>query len=207
MHYFIMKALTPDKEWFTFDLSDIPTTFNSTEFVLLGRPNAPRLQLDSVKRGDRATGLFEGDILEMDGARWVVCYERGFYAISEEYVTKFLYQLTDYKIVGDYYKDGFPLTIHARKKHLFKYNDTIFRLEDIVGGLAGQSLILRCCSEPIPLDKVQQECCLVFDNKRVYLGDVIPEGVIELHGGRVCASNMNVYIELTTGGVIDGCTA
>ena len=58
MHYFIMKAQSHDKSWYTFDLADIPTLVAPNQFALLGKPGSPILDLKSIKRGDRKTGLF-----------------------------------------------------------------------------------------------------------------------------------------------------
>lgn len=205
MHYFIMKAQSHDKSWYTFDLADIPTLVAPNQFALLGKPGSPILDLKSIKRGDRKTGLFEGDILLMDGTKWVVCYERGFYAISEDYVTRYLYQLKDYKVIGDYFKDGFSTPINVRTKHLFKYKGNIFRLEDIVGGSANEYIILRSCSHVVKIEDIQQECCMTYDGTRIFFGDVFPEGTVELCGGRVCFDFGGQFIELVNGGVIDGC--
>lgn len=202
-----MKALTPSKEWYFFTLKDIPVLVASKAFVLLSIKGSPILDLSSIRRGDESSGLFEGDIISCDGEEWLVCYERGFYAINKEYTTKYLYQLKDAKVIGDYFTDGFPVAMNLRTRYLFKYQDAIFRLEDIVGGEKDEGIIIRSCNHVIKFNDVKQECCMSFDGQRVFFGDVFPEGTIKLHGGRVCFEIEGHYVDLTNGGEINGCTA
>lgn len=204
MRYFMMKALTRDGDWYSFTLHDIPTTFNDEEFVLLNKPGSPRLQLKSIKRGDPETGLFEGDIISMNGYLWVVCYERGFYAINEDYVTQHLYLLKDYTLIGDYFTRGFPVSINTRNKHLFKYNNVIFRVEDIVGAYKADSIILRTCKLPVPVCDIQQESCMTLKGKRLFLGDTYEGATVELYGGRIAVCKNGEYIDVATGGILNG---
>lgn len=199
-----MKALTRDEEWYNFTIKDVPTTFNEEEFVLLNKPGSPRLQLKSIKRGDPETGLFEGDIISMDGSLWVVCYERGFYAINDDYVTQHLYLLKDYTLIGDYFTRGFPVSINTRNKHLFKYNNVIFRIEDIVGAYRTDSIILRTCKLPVPITDIKQESCMTMNGKRLFLGDAYEDSTVELYGGRIAIKKDNIFIDLATGGTLNG---
>lgn len=204
MHYFMMKALTHDNVWYKFSMLDVPTTFNEDEFVLLNKPGSPIMQLKSIKRGDPETGLFEGDIITMEGCEWVICYERGFYAINADYVTRHLYQLSDYKITGDYFTDGFPVSINTRNKHLFKYKNIIFRIEDIIGSYKTGTIILRTCKHPVPISDIKQESCMSFNNKRLFLGDYIQGKPVELIGGRIAVRNLDGVLDVSTGGNLNG---
>ena len=203
MNYYIMKALTHNGSWFEFTMSDLPTLFNSTEFVLLGRKNTPKLYLKSIRRGDVDTGLYEGDVVSMDGCEWLICYERGFYAINADYVVKYLYDLIDYKFLGTCETIKSPAPINFREKHLFMYRDTIFRLNDIVGAYEGK-LLLRSVSKPVDVQDIKQECCLSYKGSRLYIGSVLEDGIIEVHYGRVCLNKNGILTDVVTGGELNG---
>ena len=195
-----MKALTLNDTWYPFTVEDVPTRFNTTEFALLKCPSSPRLQLKSIRRGDPFTKLCEGDIIEWKGDQWLVCYERGFYVINESYVTQTLDKLDDYKLVGDCFSSEFPIPILKRNKCLFKYKDTVFRLEDIVGAYGDDSLILRCLSKPIPISEVQQDAGIMLNKQRLYFGDETENGILDLYKGRVVFRKEDKYFDAITGG-------
>lgn len=199
MASFAMKALTLDREWFEFTLADIPTTFNDAEFVLFNKPNTPRLLLKGIRRGDPESGLYEGDIIHCDGVDWVICYQRGFYAINSEYTVRYLYQLKKYTIVGTHPRVQSPVPMAFKSKYLFTYNGTIFRINDIIGGYKG-NLILRTCSKPVPADKVNQECCIVYKGRKIYLSDIIDGEPVRLLGGRLTHKVDGNIIDIATGG-------
>lgn len=204
MACYIMKALTLNREWFQFEMSDLPTTFNTSEFVLLDKPNTPRLLLKTIRRGDRDTMLFEGDIIRMNNCNWLVCYERGFYVINSDYVVRYLNSLSEYEVIGDTLTHTSPVPINFREKHLFKYKDTIFRLNDITGAYGGK-LLLRSVSGPVSVEDVNQECCLTHNGSRVFLGDKIGKSTVVLKYGRVVLKEKgkNIYRDIATGGVLE----
>lgn len=199
MASFIMKALTLDRDWYEFTLADIPTTFNDAEFVLYNRPNTPRLLLKGIRRGDAESGLYEGDVVHCDGTDWIICYQRGFYAINSDYVIRYLYQLKRYKMVGTYPRVPAPVPINFKSKYLFMHNGTIFKINDIIGGYKGQ-LILRTSSKPVNVDEVHQECCIVYNGRKVYLSDMINGEPIKLLGGRLTHKVDGKVIDIATGG-------
>jgi len=203
MPCYVMKALTKNKEWFQFSMNDLPTLFTPDEFVLMNKPNSPRLLFKSIRRGDPETNLFEGDIITMDGRNWLICYERGFYAIDADYTVKHLYTLHHYKILGTCIELPSPVPINFRTKHLFMYKDTIFRLNDIIGAYEGK-LLLRSIAEPVDVDLVQQECCVTYKGSRVYLGTTCSDGVFELHGGRVTLNKNGNITDIVTGEALYG---
>lgn len=203
MNCFIMKALTLDNDWFEFTIKDIPTLFNSNEFVLLNRPNTPKMLVNSIRRGDAESGLYEGDVIVEDGIQWLICYERGFYAINTDFVIKYLYKLNDYEVIGDCKTVDTKIPIVFRQRYLFKYNEKIFRLQDIVGAYQDKFL-LRSVSNPVPPEDVKQECCITYNGVRVYLGDVFDGYTVELHGGRITLCKDGEIQDLITGGALDG---
>ena len=181
---FNMRAEDEQGNLHDFTLKDAPVRITTKTFVLLNRPMSPILYYNRIRRGDPDTGLFEGDIVEYNGTDWVVCYERGFYAINTDYESTSLNNI-GHNVIKDYFKDGYPIHINLRTKHLFKYNDTIFRLCDIVGAYDSK-LILRVLSEPIDPELIQQEVCVRQGNKRLYLGDVLENGdIVTTHNGRL----------------------
>lgn len=200
---FIMKARTRDDTWYTFTIGDLPTKFNTKEFVLLNKTNTPRMKLNSIRRGDDESGLFEGDIIFMDGTNWLICYERGFYAINGDYISRYLYTLKDYEFIGTCSEIKHTVPINFRVNHLFKYKDNVFRIDSIVGGFDG-NMILRFAGKPVSPTCIQQECCLKYKGYRVYLGDTFEGGTVELKGGRVVLNKEDLLFDLGTGGNLDG---
>lgn len=198
MNYFIMKTLTTNGDWFPFSMSDLPVLLNEECFVLFGCTNSPWLRIDSIRRGDPETGLYEGEVIQMDGCKWVICYERGFYAINEDYISKHLNTLRDYTVLGDAPNVPIEMSVSYRANHLFKVNDTIFRIQDIVGAYDGK-LLLRSLKEPIDTDKIQQECCATYKGKRVYLGDMLDGCPLELVNGRLVRKTPDGVIDITSG--------
>ncbi len=93
-NYFQMKARTTKGDWYEFSIHNVPVHISPKEIVLLDVPNSPILNSSLVRRGDKESGLFEGDVIEYEGQRWLVCYERGFYAINEDCVIQYLYTFT-----------------------------------------------------------------------------------------------------------------
>lgn len=205
MNYFIMKALTFDDGWYSFTLADIPTMIDHETFVLLAEENSPKMYLKTIRRGDPESGLFEGDIIQFNNDRWLVCYERGFYVINSSYISKYLYQLPEYTFIEEYtdFTDKI-VPINFKANHLFKYKDCIFRFNDIVGGYNGK-IMVRACHELIDHKDIQQECCMSIDKKKVYLGDYIDNSIVKLQGGRIALWTPTKTIDSNGGGSLDGC--
>lgn len=182
---FMMKTLTVNNVWFPFSLHDIPCRIDENTFALLNRPFSPLLQLDKIRRGDYESGYYEGDIIDVNGVRNIICYKRGFYAINEEYQVTNLYQLPPAtKYLDQYDGENFSITVPFRHKQLYTYNGVQFRLDDIVGKFEDKILV-RMFDSPIPPGEIKQECCMSYNDKRLYLGDDIEGKPAELHGGRV----------------------
>lgn len=194
-----MKARTRNNKWLSFTLDDLPVPFNETEFVLLKRPGTPILDIKSIRRGVKKYGLFEGDVILMDGEKWLVCYERGFYVINSNYVVKYFYQLKNYKVIGtcDTIKD--VVSISFKSKHFFMYKDNIFYLANISGAYDGK-LLIRSIEEPIDTKQVNQECCLVYNGKKLFLGMLIDgKYPVKLRGGRITIKKNGQIIDLDGG--------
>lgn len=205
VHCFTMKArTTSDNRWYWFTIDKVPTPVRDGQIVLLTAPNSPILRPDTLRRCSDVDNLGEGDVLQINGERYVVCYERGFYAISENYRCLSMCDLGDYKVLGDYTELDFPISVALRNKVLYKYKDSVFRLEDICG-LYDTGIVVRGMKLPVPIEEIHQECCITYKGQRVFLGDVFDEGTVVLHNGRVCLNKGNNFVDITTGGKSDGC--
>ncbi len=204
MNSFIMKTLTLDNKWFEFTLADVPTLQNHDQFVLMNKPDTPILKVKHIMRGDIETGLYEGDVIQYKGRPWLVCYERGFRIINSEYVIQYLYHVDRFKRIGRYNTVGGLPTVTFKLKFLFKYEDHVLRLSDIIGAYEGK-ILMRTHSRPIEPGVIQQDCGLRYNNKLVYLGDIVNNSPVELRGGRITITNeVGEIIDLATGGVLDG---
>lgn len=199
MNCYTMKTLTINGDWFPFTISDLPVLLDEEYFALFGCSNSPRLRIDSIRRGDYESGLYEGEVISMDGCKWVICYERGFYAINEDYVIKHLNTLQDFTVLGDSPEVPIDIPVSYRANHLFKVDDTIFRIQDIVGAY-NNKLLLRSLREPVDTDRIQQECCATYKGKRVYLGDVLDGCKLELVHGRLVRRTPEGLLDITNGG-------
>lgn len=202
MDYFTMKALTLDGDWFEFSIADAPVRYSADEFALLRRPNTPRLKLKTLLRGITEYKLFEGDIISAEGRKWLVCYERGFYAIDESYITRQIHTFSGFEIAGNCFTSEFKVPISMRSKHLFKWRSVGFRIEDVLGFYDEDSLLLRCVSQPVPHTEIQQCCGLNINGKRAYLGDKFEQGIVKLHNGVITFFKDNEYRDVATGGII-----
>lgn len=198
MNYFIMKTLTTNGDWFTFSMEDLPVLLDDEHFALFGQSKSPWLRIDSIRRGDPEYGLYEGEVLSMDGENWLVCYERGFYVISESYVIRYLDDLSDYQVIGNVPNIKINVPVSFRANHLFKVKDNIFRIQDVVGAFNGK-LLLRPVNTPVDVTDVQQECCATYEGKRVYLGDILDGAELKLYHGRLARMTNAGAIDITTG--------
>lgn len=183
MNCFMLKAISTNQEWVTFTMSDVPTPIQDGLFVLLMRPNSPILKLDSIRRGDFDTKLFEGDVVEEGEKRYLICYERGFYAIDSDYIVKSLDSFEEAKIVGDFDSADIGVPISFKKTLLFKYKNCIFKINDIIGGTEN-GIFINSLAEEIPFDRIQQDCCLSIAKKRVFLGDKFEDNTLAISYGQ-----------------------
>jgi len=204
MKNFILKARAIDNSSVVFKLDDIPTLYDDTHLVLLKQPGSPILDISSTLRGDPESGLFEGDIIkdETSDETFVICYERGFYAISSNYKVRYLYTFKNPEVVGDYYKDGFPVRINKGSRILFKCGKHLFRILDIIGNW-GDKLIIRSCKEPIDPMECYQELCISYERKKLFLNDIVKDEHVELIGGRVCIPTSKGYFDLATKDILE----
>lgn len=203
-NYFQLKARTLENYWQTFSIANTPVEIAEGMAVLLSKPNSPIILSKDIRRGEWEYNLFEGDIVESEDTRYLICYERGFYAIDENYTIKNLYQLKDPKVLGvKGYELDFPVHIKLVKTHMFKCFDIKFYIRQITR-TEGDCIVLKAKGQAVPIQLVQQECCLSYEKQRIYLGDFIEDKKVEMHGGRICIETDAGYLDLATGGILDG---
>lgn len=190
MNCFTLKAISTENKWVEFSMSDIPTPISEDKFVLMKRPNSPILNLEGIRRGDPDTGLFEGDIIEQDSELYLICYERGFYAINGDYVVCLFDKLQNYKLVGDTSTMDINIPISYKKTLLFKYKNTIFKINDIVGA-SNNGMLINSLAEVIRPELVRQDCCLLYNKQRMYLGDTIEGLPLQLVKGQLKVKTSN----------------
>lgn len=182
-------------------MKDIPVMMFEDKFVLMNKPGSPILRADTIMRGEPFYNVYEGDVIEADGDIWLVCYERGFYAINENYVIRFLYKFNDIKFIDRHDNvTGLP-TVTFKKKFLFKIKDQVFVLNDIVGAYSGDC-IFRTYSEPVKVETIQQDCGLRYNGNLMFLGDTVDGSTVELYGGRVVIHKDGQKLDLSSGGFL-----
>ena len=206
MPSFIMKARThSDAGWYVFSIEEIPVLVKTNLFSLMRIPNSPLLRLNTVRRGDRDTMFFEGEVISHSGVEWLVCYERGFYAINKDYVVRKLGDLIGAKKLGDVGFDyDFPVSLSIKQKLLFKHNKTIFRLESVCGCFKGK-LLLRSAKAPIEPSAVKQDCGCEYNKEHLYLGDTTQYGTVSLSYGVLGFSKDGIFTSIESMRKNDGC--
>lgn len=190
MNCFNLKAHSAEG-WVEFSLKDLPVPVDAKHFALLARNDSPILDMQSIRRGDPETDLYEGDVICDNDNIWLVCYERGFYVINEAYVVKHFNQLSNFKVLDT--KENYPINISLKlkRRHLFRYNQTIFYMHDILGAINGK-LLINLLTDPIDVDKIDQECAFTFQQHKAYLGDPVGDDVIHLEHGRLYANGVDL---------------
>lgn len=188
MNCFKLKAISTENEWIEFSIKDIPTPISEDKFVLMKRPHSPILYINGIRRGDPETGLFEGDIIEQDSDFYLICYERGFYAINSDYVVCLFDKLINYKLIGDTSTMDIGIPISYKKTLLFKYKNTIFKINDIVGA-SKEGILINSLAETINPESIKQDCCLIYNKQRMYLGDSIGGYPLQLVKGQLKVKN------------------
>lgn len=199
----ILRAPTVNGDWNSFEIGDGPTRLTENTFILLGKPNTPVMYCD-VYRGDRESGLFEEDIVFFDDKSWLVCYDRGFYAINADYESRYLYTMKDCQYMGVCGHDlDFPVKYYRRLHHKFSSYDVVFNLWDVQAVVEGGLEVARH-KKPIPLADIHQECCARNNNRAMYFGYVYEGHTVNLYGGRIAYEEEGKYYDITTGGELIG---
>ena len=199
----ILRAPTVNGTWHSFEIGDGPTRLTESTFILLGKENTPVMYCD-VYRGDRESGLFEADVVFFDDKSWLVCYDRGFYAINEDYEVRYLYTMSGCQHMGVCGHDlEFPVSFHRKVHHKFCSAGVVFNLWD-VQEVTEQGLEVARHKKTVPLSDVHQECCARFHKSVMYFGYEYGGHRIGLYGGRIAYVENGKCYDMTTGGELYG---
>jgi hypothetical protein len=183
MNAYNMRAFTLDGELFPFTVRDVPAKLTDNQFILTLRPGTPILLSDKIMRGADYINLYEGDIVESEGKKYLICYSRGFFAITEESEMKLLHELVNPRVIGNYFKSHFKYELQLRSKINFKYRDKIFNLSDILGVYNTSAVIIRVAHLVDPTE-IQQEAGFCIKGTRMFFGDMHEGGILGLNYGR-----------------------
>lgn len=200
---FKMRAPTVNGEWYSFTVGDCPMKLTDNTFILLGKQNSPVMYCD-VYRGDEESGLFEGDVVWCDDKSWLVCYDRGFYAINKDYEVRYLYTLYDAKYIGVVDHDlVFPIPYSRRVHHKFSYKDVVFNLWDFKA-IEDDGIHIHRYRKALKAEDIHQEAGIRIDNRKAYLGYKYNDRVLVMKGGRLVYEDDSDLIDIATGGRLHG---
>lgn len=207
MTNFIMTALTVDgNNWVPYSILDAPVCVEPNILSLMNLPGSPLLLLDTTRRGDRDTNLFEGDIIEKDNEPWMICYERGFYAINGTYCVR---PITDFiscaKLGVVDFDCDFPVPLNIKRRLLFKSGTRIFRIEGVNGFYEGK-LIINPIAQMVSPENVHQDCGCSLGSQRLYLGDKTEYGTVVCEYGVIGFKNGSQFTSLQKVRDLDGCS-
>lgn len=178
-----MRAITVDKELYSFNIRDAPARISDKKYCLTMKPGSPLLDLRVVMRGTDVDDLWEGDIIqESDGSIYIVYYYGGFFARGVG-KSKLLSELGEYKKVGTCFDFDFPYSPAFLGNCLFKYRDKFFHFYDIVGGFRGKLIVLGISGKVNP-EEVQQPVGTSHNGVDLYYGDLVDGLPVFMKDGR-----------------------
>lgn len=181
-----------------FSITDVPVAADTDNFILMRRDHTPILVTSSVVVGSDIDGVFEGTrIADKDGNLYNVSFQRGFAAMDKNRNVFKLHKLAPFTIVGDNY----DLSTCCRARLIYKHDNVIFRLTDIVG-VVEDKVVIKNKYLDVNFTDVQQFAGLAVDGNKVFLGDTLPVGKVCMHYGRICVYNNGIYTDLVDGEVI-----
>lgn len=168
-----MKARTRNdtKIWFEFRIEDGPLMIHNNEFVLQNRPGTPRLITDDMVRGCEEYNLYDGDIvLAPNGKRYMICYERGFYAMDEDCNYTLLQDIVPCTTIGNAFDDEFPVPHKNTRKIQFHYKEITFSFKDFQG-VHPYGHIVRSLCLPVNSCELYSDCGAKYNGKNLYWDD------------------------------------
>lgn len=200
---FVMRAPTVSGDWYNFTVGDCPILLTDNTFILVGKPNSPVMYCD-VYRGEEESGLFEGDVVYCDDTSWLVCYDRGFYAINKDYAVRYLYTMHDFRVIGVSGHDvDFPVPYSRRLHHKFSYKDVVFNLWDFKS-CEKDGIHIRRYAKALAAEDIHQEAGVRINNRKAYLGYKYNGNILVMRGGRLVYEDDTDFIDIATGGKLDG---
>ena len=191
-NYSNLRATTTEGKSYSFDIRAVPTVIDTDRFILMHKVGSPILLTDTICLGADINGVYEGTVLrDANGIEYTVSYKRGFAAMDSNRVAHKLHDITPFTVLGE---NG-NISTSCRARVLYKYEDIYFQITDILG-VVEDKIIIKNNRVAINFDLVKQFAGLKVDNKRVFLGDEIDDGIVVMHLGRICLYANNKYIDL-----------
>ncbi len=195
MSVYPFKALSANrKEIVSFTLADGPWRQNVKFFTLMNRPGSPILRYNTIMRGCDIPGLFQGDIIEYKGKKYIIKYELGFAAVSLDGEVIPTNKLEYINVIDNmYFQKEFPITYC--NKLTFKYvekedkrykgNHRFFGIKSIPGAFNDKSLIAIYGSKLVDEDCISLFTGVKYKGERIHLGECIEGSPLYMEKGRL----------------------
>lgn len=195
MSVYPFKALSVNyKELVSFTLEDGPWRQNMNFFGLMNRPGSPILRYNTIMRGCDIPGLFEGDIIEYKGKKYIMRYELGLAAVSLDGEVIPSSKLEYINVVDNmYFQKEFPITYC--NKLVFKYiekedekykeNYKYFGIKSITGSFKDKALISIYGSKLVNVNDVLPFTGIRYKGERIHLGECIEGNPVYMEKGRL----------------------
>lgn len=155
-----------------FTLADGPAPIDKDHFVLTMKPDTPILRYDSILRGSDIKGLFEGDIVTVEGddKEYPVIYSSGVKLKDPESSIEIIYDnQKKFLCVSDIYTRKTKFIKRTIPK--FRINGIVFLLSDVYGIHNGHLLLNKSVVKVKPED-VRMHAGVRDKNKNyLYFGD------------------------------------
>lgn len=189
MNVFSLRARTLKGEFYVFTVLDVPVITGENVITLLGRKFSPLLQLDSVVVGTEE-GLFVGDVIrDANREKYIITYNNGVRAISKRTRKLYaLYELEGIRVIGQASRSERVKYRVSTPELVFRCNDTLFTLNDIIGKHR-RDLIILSTPEPMRVEDVRQNTHVVINRQTIFLGDTYLGKQVTFVCGCVCIQN------------------
>lgn len=193
MNTLSLQTLTAKGESCEFSVHDVPVTIDDEQFVLMAKPGSPIMLNKFIVSCTDMPNVHEGTILmDSKGKEYIVSFKRGFAAMDAQRNVIKISDIGDYTVTNSVSLSSIST---CRQRLIYKYKDIQFQLKDFVGLSDGKAIIKENYT-PIVLDEVQQYAGLTYNNKSVFLGDVIDGHKVVMHMGRICMDCGGYFVDL-----------
>lgn len=155
-----------------FTLADGPAPIDKDHFILTEKQNSPILRYDSVLKGSDIEGLYEGDIVTIEGddKEYPVIYATGVRLKDSEEQIEIIYDnQKKFSIVSDIYTRKMKFIKRTIPK--FRIDNTGFLLSDLYGMHKGH-LLLNKTSVMVKPEDIRMHAGVRDKNRKyLYFGD------------------------------------
>lgn len=195
MSVYPFKALSVNKkELVSFTLSDGPWRQDMTCFTLSNRPGTPILRYNTIMRGSDIPGLFEGDIIEYNGKKYIIKYEMGFAAVSLDKEVIPVSELSYINVVDNmYFQKEFPISYCnkitfkyiEREDEKFLNKERVFGIKSVLGAICDKSFVAIYGSKMVNENDLLQMSGVRYKGKHIYIGEEIEGNKLYMNRGRL----------------------